>query len=76
MIIVYTRENCAYCPGVKKYLERLGVEFEERNGDPADATYQLYAQKYGVSVPLVVNTVHEQGVTGNNFGRIKEIVSL
>lgn len=76
MIVVYTRANCAYCPGVKKYLERLGVKFEERDGDPSDQTYQLYANKYGVSVPLVINTVHEQGVTGNNFGRIKEIVSL
>lgn len=77
MIVVYTRKNCAYCPGVKRYLkEMLKVDFEERDGDPADATYQLYAQKYGASVPLVINTVHEQGVTGNNFGRIKEIVGM
>lgn len=76
MIVVYTRPGCAYCPGVKKYLEMKGVEFEEREGDPASLEYQLYAEKYGASVPLVIDTVNEQGVTGNNFARIREIAGV
>lgn len=76
MILVYTREGCAYCPGVKQYLSQiLKVDFEERNGDPADAEYMDFAQKFGSTVPLVVNTETDQGVVGNQFGRIKQVVS-
>lgn len=75
MILVYTRENCAYCPGVKRYLnEILKVDFEERDGDPQDSEYMNWVAKFGQSVPLVINTDTDQGITGNNFGRIKQIV--
>ena len=75
MIVVYTREGCAYCPGVKRYLkELLKVDFEERDGDPGDSVYMGFANKFGGAVPLVVNTDTDEGVTGNGYGRIKEIV--
>lgn len=71
MIVVYTRATCAYCPGVKKYLQMKGVEYEERDGDPTDATYQAYASKYGSTVPLVIDTETEDGVVGNRGGILK-----
>lgn len=76
MILLFTREGCAYCPGVKKYLEMKGVEFEVRDGDSGNMAYMQYANKFGFSVPLVVNTEKDDGVTGNNFARIKEIAGV
>lgn len=76
MIIVYTRDGCAYCPGVKKYLERLGVQFEERDGNPSDLVYLDWAKKFGQSVPLVINTETDEGISGNNLGRIKQIAGV
>ena len=75
MIIVYTRKDCAYCPGVKRYLkELLKVDFEERDGDPGDLVYLDWVRKFGQSVPLVINTETDEGISGNNFGRIKQLV--
>lgn len=76
MILLYTRVGCAYCPGVMKYLERLGVKFEVREGDPSDSEYARFANQFGFSVPLVINTEKSEGITGNNFGRIKEIAGV
>jgi hypothetical protein len=61
---------------VKKYLEMKGVKFEEREGDPDSLEYQNHSAKFGFSVPLVVNTETNEGVTGNNFGRIREIAGV
>lgn len=30
-VIVYSKENCGQCIGVKRFLKNKGVEFEERN---------------------------------------------
>jgi len=77
MIIVYTRKDCAYCPGVKRYLkEMLKVDFEERDGDPKDEVYLEWVRKFGQSVPLVINTETDEGVSGNGFGRIKQVVGV
>lgn len=76
MILIYTRPTCAYCPGVKRYVsEVLETEFEERQGNLDDPEYQKHSSRFGGSVPLVINTETDQGVTGNMFGRIKEVVT-
>lgn len=45
MILLFTRAGCAYCPGVKKYLEMKGVEFEVRDGDSGSMDYMQWANK-------------------------------
>lgn len=74
MIIFYTREHCGYCPDVRKYLNLVNVEFEERDGDPLDQEYLMFARKFGSSVPLVINTETDRAVMGNAYGKIKELV--
>jgi len=61
---------------VKKYLEMKNVEFTVKQGDVDDAEYMAHANKFGGSVPLVVNTETMQGTTGNNYGKIKQIVGV
>lgn len=54
MIKVFTRDGCAYCPVVKKFLDIKKVNFEEL---PAEGDeYMEAVSKFGyTSVPLVVN---------------------
>lgn len=72
MIFVYTRENCAYCPQVKKFLDHLGVDYRVR--EAAGVTYTILANKYGVTVPLIHNDKTDQGMVGYNIGKLKELV--
>lgn len=74
MIIIYKREQCAYCPMVMKYLDHIGVPYrvEKAEGD----TYTILAAKYGVTVPLVYNDKTDQGMVGYNIGKLKELVGL
>ena len=57
MVKVYTSPTCAYCPMVKNYLKRLGIDFIEKDiTNPADAAdYQDEVGSQGYqTVPAVV----------------------
>lgn len=72
MIIIYKRENCAYCPQVMRFLDHKGVPYrvEMAEGD----TYTILANKYGVTVPLVYNDKTDQGMVGYNIAKLLELV--
>ena len=74
MIIIYTRENCAYCPQVMKYLKNKGVPYrkEEAEGEQ----YTILSQQYGYTVPLVYNDESNDGMVGYNIQKLKEIAQI
>ena len=74
MIVIYKRENCAYCPMVMKYLDHIGVPYRVEMAEGDD--YTILSGKYGYSVPLIYNDKTDQGMVGYNIGKLKELVGL
>lgn len=74
MIIIYKRENCAYCPQVMRYLDHIDVPYsvEMAEGD----NYTILSQKYGYTVPLVYNDKTDQGMVGYNIAKLRELVGV
>ena len=66
---VFTRDGCAYCPQVKKFLTHYGVEYDE-----IDAVDNEEYKKLGfASVPVVVYENHL--MAGYNGIKLKQIVN-
>lgn len=72
MVYVYTRENCAYCPQVKKYLSYKQIPYEERRAE--GKKYHELADTYGVTVPLVYNDTNNRGMVGFNIMQLKYVI--
>ena len=74
MIVIYKREQCAYCPMVMKYLDHIGVPYrvEKAEGD----TYTILSGKYGFTVPLTYNDKTDQGMVGYNIAKLRELVGV
>jgi glutaredoxin len=55
MLILYTKDNCAYCTKVKDVLAERRVTYEERN--IKDPTYLKEVQTYQArTMPFLVDT--------------------
>ncbi len=55
MLIVYTKDNCAYCTNVKKVFEERCIMYEERNIKHAE--YLKEVQTYHArTMPFLVDT--------------------
>lgn len=73
MITIFTRENCAYCPMVKKYLDIKGVEYEVKEAEGLQ--YADLSTKYGYTVPLVYNSVKDDGHVGYNIAKLNALIA-
>lgn len=70
MITIFSRENCAYCPMVKKYLEHKGVKYEEKPAEGQE--YEKLSALYGFTVPLVWNG--KDGMVGYSIPRLNQLI--
>lgn len=73
--ILFTSPTCAYCPSVKKFLDRLGVKYEIRDitETPEDVKV-LYSVSGRTAVPTLWT---DKGVVvGLNYREIKKILDL
>lgn len=58
-IIVYTKNGCGQCLFTKKYLEKLGLDYEERNIE-TNPEYTAEVQSLGFqALPVIQLTDHE-----------------
>lgn len=71
MILIYSTPTCAFCVQVKKYLDKVGVAWEERDA-LTDPNYPDLANRFGMTVPLVYNGI--DGMVGWNITRLKELL--
>lgn len=71
-IILYTREGCAYCPLVKKYLTNKKINFEIK--DASGSEYEAHAKDVGFNVPLTVNTETNAKVMGWDVARLNQLI--
>lgn len=77
MTVLFTSETCAWCPTMKKYLDRFGVNFIEKSvNDPVNAE-EAYKLSGTMTVPiLVVDEADRKGVViGLNYRRISELLT-
>lgn len=73
MLLIFSRPNCAFCSQTKKYLDSLGVKWEERSAlDHQD--YPALANLFGFTVPLIFNPEKNDGMVGWNIRRLKELI--
>lgn len=82
MIYIYTRPTCAYCPMVKKYFDMRDVKYkvvdvESHNTSPEQLEeYVKLANKFGYSVPLVLNKNTGDGMCGFDIARLKKLAGI
>jgi len=54
MVTIYSAEWCAYCHAAKDYLNKLGVEFDEKDIDKDPANAKESVDKSGqMSIPVL-----------------------
>lgn len=54
MVVVYSAVWCAFCHAVKDYLEKLGVEYEERDVEKNRMFLQESVDKSGqMGIPVI-----------------------
>lgn len=71
MVQIYTTPTCAYCKLVEKYLNRKGIPFETREASEA-TEYPSLAQKFGFTVPLIING--DKGMVGFDIVKLNALV--
>lgn len=76
-ITVFTRDDCAYCVTVKKWLTIKGVQYSEVNLDKNPELHQEIISKSGtMTVPVTLVTKEddaEEFVVGPNFARLASL---
>ena len=70
MITVFTTDTCVYCPQLKRWLDKMGYEYEEK--DMLKNAWEL--QKYTTSFSPPISIVNGQPVQGLNYMRIKKLM--
>lgn len=74
MTILFTSPTCAYCPAVKRYLKRKGIEYEERDISDRDNVAQLIKVSGRMTVPTLWT---DKGVAvGLNYAQINKIIAI
>lgn len=53
--VIYTSATCAYCPMVKKYLDRFNVDYEERDIEVGNNHKESIEASGAFTVPVVVS---------------------
>jgi len=72
-IKVYTTPTCAYCPAVKKLLEKEGVEYKEVDvSEDEEALEEMKEETGQMGVP--VTQIGDQFVIGFKKKKIKELI--
>lgn len=73
-ITIFTRNTCAYCHTVKKYLQTKGVAYNEVNLDEhPERQDEVVAMSGAFTVPVTVVTKEDdmrEVVVGPNFARL------
>lgn len=71
-VLVYTSNTCGYCHEVKKYLDEIGVSFEEKNvSTDMEARKELMSKGF-MGVPVVV--IDEEYVQGFDKPKLDELL--
>lgn len=74
MILIFSTPTCAYCKQVKQFLDRKQIKWEERDAF-TDPEYPALLERYGMTVPLVYNTVTDKGTIGYDISRLLGVVA-
>ncbi|MCT4632305.1 MAG: glutaredoxin family protein [Firmicutes bacterium] len=71
-VLVYTSNTCGYCHEVKKYLDEIGVSFEEKNvSTDMEARKELMSKGF-MGVPVIV--IDEEYVQGFDKPKLDELL--
>lgn len=72
MVKVYTKSTCAPCMAVKRWLQRRGVAYEEKDvSEPTNAAEAYKLSGYSI-VPVVV--IGAEVIAGLNYGRLASLL--
>lgn len=69
-VIVFTTDTCVYCPQLKRWLEKQGIEYEEKDM----IKYGWELKKYTDSFSPPISIVNGQPVQGLNYMRIRKLL--
>ena len=74
-VTVFTRTTCAPCHMLKSYLQRKGVQYQEKNVDdnPEEAA-EIFAKTGFTMVPVTV--IDDKIVSGFNLPLISELLMV
>ena len=74
-VIVYSKDDCAPCVMVKKYLDRRGIAYTVRNIKENQWRDKLAEEYHVTMVPVVVFSDDPRHVVvGYNMNRMAEII--
>jgi len=77
-VTVFTTTTCAYCPMVKKYLDKKGVAYDTVNLDEhPERQKEIYAKSGALTVPITLvekEDKTEEVVIGYNLPRLASVV--
>lgn len=74
-VTVYTRTTCAPCRMVKTFLQRKGVQYEEKNlDDNPELATEAFEKSGFTMVPIIV--VGERVVSGMNLPLLSELLMV
>lgn len=71
--IIYTTKTCAYCGGVKKWLDSKGVEYTEKNAEDMDVLREVLKLSGVATVPQTV--INGKVIVGPNYGALAEAIA-
>ena len=72
-IIVYSKPGCAHCQFTKKYLDKRGIAFEERNINENEAFLEE-VRALGFQTLPVITITGEEPFTGFQPDRLEKLV--
>jgi glutaredoxin len=75
MITVYSRQSCAPCVNLKRWLDNKAVEYEEIDLDKQPWFEEEVVEKAGLLIVPVVE-IGQDVVVGLNFKRLSELLNL
>lgn len=73
-IILYSKDGCAPCVTVKKYLDRKALKYEERNIKLDKWQKKLWEDHSSMTVPTLA--IGEHTIIGPNIGEITRVLRL
>lgn len=74
MVKIYTSPTCAYCPKTKKFLDKLGVKYEERNVEDREYAEEAYKLSGVTTVPII--SYDNQVIIGPQFGLLAKLAQI